>query len=33
VVPTMLQEIVTGAKNVDTATADAAKTMNAAFTS
>ncbi|SEQ25725.1 carbohydrate ABC transporter substrate-binding protein, CUT1 family [Lentzea xinjiangensis] len=33
VVPTMLQEVVTGAKNVDTATADAAKTMNAAFTS
>ncbi|WP_434451401.1 extracellular solute-binding protein [Lentzea sp. E54] len=33
VVPTMIQEVVTGAKNVDTATADAAKTMNAAFTS
>ncbi|SDG99619.1 N,N'-diacetylchitobiose transport system substrate-binding protein [Lentzea fradiae] len=33
VVPTMIQEIVTGAKDVDTATADAAKTMNAAFTS
>lgn len=33
VVPTMIQEIVTGAKDVDTATADAAKNMNAAFTS
>ena len=33
VVPTMIQEVVTGAKNVDTATADAAKTMNAAFAS
>jgi N,N'-diacetylchitobiose transport system substrate-binding protein len=33
VVPTMIQEVVTGAKNVETATADAAKTMNAAFAS
>jgi N,N'-diacetylchitobiose transport system substrate-binding protein len=33
VVPTMMQEIVTGRKSVDQASADAAKKMDAAFSS
>jgi N,N'-diacetylchitobiose transport system substrate-binding protein len=33
VLPTMIQEVVTGAKNVDAATAGAAQAMNAAFAS